>query len=120
MKKLLRPLALSAALGVGGIFGTNWLTADEKKPVEPPPVKPLPADPLKPLPGGLGDPIKPGLPGKVPGGTETPMGDSKPNNDVAPVKVGETMAKTDFAVKPKDLSAAVKNGLAYLVKNQQE
>ena len=80
---------------------------DDKKPAEPP-VKPLPADPLKPrLPGD-----------KVPGGN--PMGDSKPNNDVAPVKVGEMTVKTDFAVKPKELSAAVKKGLEYLVKSQQE
>ena len=48
------------------------------------------------------------------------MGDSKPNTDVAPVKIGDTIVKTDFAVKPKDLSAAVKKGLAYLVKAQQE
>jgi hypothetical protein len=110
MKTIIRPLALSAALGVGGILGTNWLLADEKKPAEPPPVKTLPADPIKPR-----------LPvDKVPGGTGTPMGDSKPDNDVAPVKVSETITKTEFAVKPKDLSAAVKNGLAYLVKSQQE
>src|SRR5262245_27282777 len=103
MKKLIQPLALSAALGVGGILGTNWLLADEKKPVEPP-VKALPADPIKPrVPGDRG-----GFGDKVPGAT--PMGDSKPNNDVAPVKVGDTVAKTDLAVKPKALSSAVKKG----------
>src|SRR4051794_26376734 len=104
MKKLIRPLALSAALGVGGILGTNWLIADEKKPLEPP-VKALPADPIKP--------------DKVPGNAN-PMADSKPNTDVAPVKVGEMTVKTEFAVKPKELSPAVKKGLEYLVKNQQE
>ena len=111
MKKLLRPLALSAVLGVGGILGTNLLLADEKptKPAEPPPV--VPVKPALPL-GGRAD--------KVPGGNANPMGDSKPDNDVAPVKVGDTIVKTDFAVKPKDLSAQVKKGLEFLVKSQQE
>ncbi len=113
MKKLIRPLALSAVLGAGGMLGTNFLLADEK------PIKPLPAPPL----GGRVDPVAPGLPGlgrgdKVPGGN--PMGESKPDKDVAPVKVGDTVVKTDFAVKPKELSAAVKKGLEFLVKSQQE
>src|SRR5262245_44698251 len=115
MKKLIRPLALATAIGVAGIAGTNWLLADEK------PVKPLPEPPVKALPAEPPLPVKPGLPvvpGDKPGGN--PMGDSKPNNDVAPVKVGDTIVKTDFAVKPKELSAAVKKGLEYLVKSQQE
>jgi hypothetical protein len=118
MKKLLRPLALSAVLGAGGILGTNLLLADEK------PVKPLPPEPptstLPILPVKPGLPVAPALPGrddKTPG---NPMGDSKPNNDVAPVKVGDTIVKTDFALKPKDLSAQVKKGLEYLVKAQQD
>jgi hypothetical protein len=124
MKKLIRPLALSAVLGAGGILGTNWLLADEK-PVKPalpadPPVKVLPADPIKPaLPPGRVDPIRPGLP-VGPGGPGNPMGDSKPDTNVAPVKVGDTIVKTDFAVKPKELSAAVKKGLEYLAKAQQD
>lgn len=130
MKKLIRPLALSAVLGAGGILGTNFLLADEK-PLKAPPSKTLPDlpdEPLKPrLPapplGGRGDPVAPGLPGlgrgdKVPGGN--PMAESKPDKDVAPVKVGDTIVKTDFAVKPKDLSAAVKKGLEFLVKSQQD
>ena len=36
------------------------------------------------------------------------------------MKVTDTIAKTDFAVKPKELSPAVKKGLEYLVKSQQE
>jgi hypothetical protein len=119
MKKLIRPLALSAAISAGGILGTNWLLADEKpvKPVDPP-VKALPATPIKPgLPGTGGiDPIPP----RLPGGNANPMGESKPNNDVAPVKIGDTIVKTDFAMKPKDLSPAVKKGLEYLVKAQQD
>ena len=98
MKKLIRPLALSAVIGAGGIFGTNLLLADEKKP-EPPPVKALPA---------------------APGGAANPMGDSKPDKDVAPVKIGDVIAKTDLVGKPKDLSAAVKKGLEFLAKSQQE
>ena len=112
MKKLLRPLALSAALGAGGILGTNLLLADEKpaKPTDPPPVKTLPADPVKPA--------LPGLPGRA--GNAAPMAESKADNDVAPVKVGDVVAKTEFALKPKDISAQVKKGLDYLVKAQQE
>ncbi len=111
MKKLIRPLALSAVLGAGGILGTNFLLADEK-PLKPPtsalPI--LPDDPLKPRLPGRGD--------KVPG--NNPMTESKPDKDVAPVKIGDTIVKTDFAVKPKELSAAVKKGLEFLVKSQQE
>src|SRR5205085_10520185 len=61
------------------------------------------------------DPVAPGA-----ARNGNPMGDSKPDKDVAPVKVTDAIAKTDFAVKPKALSDAVKKGLEYLVKNQQE
>src|SRR6187402_1693154 len=107
MKKLIRPLAVATILGAGGILGTNLLLADEKpaKPIDPP-VKALPDERIKPGLPDRGD--------KVPGGN--PMGDSKPNNDMAPVKVGDTIVKTDFAAKPKELSDAVKKGLEYLVK----
>lgn len=132
MKKFLRPLALSAVLGTGGILGTNLLLADEKAapPEEPARTKPLRLDPppskleepVKPrLPGGGRiDPTRPGLPVAPGGPGANPMGESKPNNDVAPVKVGDTVVKTDFAVKPKELSSAVKKGLEYLVKAQQD
>lgn len=102
MKKLIRPLSLAAVLGAGAL-GANLL-ADEKKPAAEPPVKVRP--------------VAPGLPAAP--GNGNPMGDSKPNTDVAPVKVGDTIAKTDFAMKPKELSAAVKKGLEYLAKAQQE
>jgi hypothetical protein len=102
--KLIRPLALSAVLGAGGILGTNLLLADDKKPASEPPAKTTPADP-----------VKPGAPGNA-----NPMGDSKPDKDVAPVKVSDTIVKTDFAVKPKELGAAVKKGLEYLAKSQQD
>jgi hypothetical protein len=126
MTKLFRPLALATALSVGGIAGTNYLLADEKpaKPVDPP-VGTLPRigvdkDPVKP-----GVPVAPGLPGRGGdkgggAGTGAGGGESKPDANVAPVKVSDTIVKTDVAVKPKELSAAVKKGLAYLIKNQQE
>src|SRR5262245_47289583 len=101
MRKLTRLMALFAALGTGRLLGTSLLTANEKKPAPEPPAK---TEPVKPL---------------APGGAN-PMGDSKPNADVAPVKVGDTIAKTDLAVKPKELSAAVKKGLEYLAKSQQD
>jgi hypothetical protein len=110
MKKSIRHLSLSAALGAAGILGTNLLLADEK-----PAVKPAPADPVKPaVPAGRADATRTGAPGG------NPMTDSKPDLDVAPVKVGEVTVKTDFAVKPKALSAAVKKGLEFLVKAQQD
>jgi len=119
MKKLIRPLALSAAIGVGGILGTNLLLGQEKTPpaVEPP-AKTPPADP----PARTGTPAAPGLPGR--GGLVGPngsnaAGDSKADPNVAPVKVNDTIVKTDFATKPKELSAAIKKGLEYLIKNQQ-
>ncbi len=108
MKKLFRPLALSAVLGAGSILGTNLILADEK---------PLKAPPSKTLPDIPDEPLKPRLPGR--GDAVKPVGESKPN-DVAPVKVGDVTVKTDFAVKPKELSAAVKKGLEFLVKSQQE
>lgn len=40
--------------------------------------------------------------------------------DMSPVKIGDARVETKTAVTPKPLSAAVKSGLAYLVKNQQE
>jgi hypothetical protein len=40
--------------------------------------------------------------------------------ELIPVRITDVRAETKFAVKPKELSAAVKKGLEYLVKNQQE
>jgi hypothetical protein len=102
MKKLFRPLALATAVGVGGIAGTDYLLADEK------PAKPAVDLPLR---GGID---------KAPGQNAPGAGDSKPDANVAPVKVTDTIAKTETAVKPKELSSAVKKGLEYLVKTQQE
>ena len=39
-----------------------------------------------------------------------PDGDSKADKTVAPVKIGDTIAKTDFAVKPKELSRRRQEG----------
>lgn len=133
MKTLFRSLSLATALGAGGIAGTNYLLADEKpaKPAAEPPVKVLPEDlrrllqePPNGLPRGrvdppLGRPVAPVAPA-VPGQNANPTGESKPDANVAPVKVTDAVAKTDFAVKPKELSPAVKKGLEYLVKGQQE
>ncbi|MCE9564164.1 MAG: hypothetical protein K8U57_19145 [Planctomycetes bacterium] len=130
MKKLFRPLALATVVGVGGIAGTNYLLAQEK-PLTPaePPIKVLPDEPLKRIPRleppaigldkvpGRGGDGPRGLPGGQNGGGAA---DSKPDTNVAAVKVNDTIVKTEFAVKPKDLSPAVKKGLEYLVKGQQE
>jgi prenyltransferase/squalene oxidase-like repeat protein len=154
MKKLIRHVALSAAIAAGSIAGTNYLLAYEKaakltpedikrlqieKPLRgginldglsddalwglirfnmtdekprvavEPPVKVLPSEP----PPVFGRGFEPATPGGA-------AGDSKPDAKIEPVKVGDTIAKTDFAVKPKELSAQVKKGLEYLVKGQQE
>src|SRR5438045_5517972 len=39
---------------------------------------------------------------------------------LVPVRVTDTRAEVKFAVKPKELSPAVKKGLEYLVKSQQD
>jgi hypothetical protein len=112
MKTLIRPLALAAALGTGGIAGTNMILADEKpRAASGPPVKTLP-----------GEPPTRGAPPLGPGPVEpnAGAGDSKADATIPPVKVTDTIAKTDFAVKPKELSGAVKKGLEYLIKSQQE
>jgi hypothetical protein len=90
MKKLHGPLALAAAFGVAGVLGTNYLSAD------PPPAAPPPAAAAKPDPAAKND------------------------GPMAPVKVSDAKVETRFAVTPKPLSPAVKKGLEYLVKNQQE
>jgi mannose/cellobiose epimerase-like protein (N-acyl-D-glucosamine 2-epimerase family) len=101
MKKLIRPVALAVALGAGGIAGTNALFGDDKP-------RTLSTEP-------------PVVVGRVEPGRAAPAAaDSKGDASVSPVKVGDTIAKTDFAVKPKELSEAVKKGLEYLVKGQQE
>jgi uncharacterized protein YidB (DUF937 family) len=90
MNELIRPLAVAAVLGVAGVVGTGRLTADT-----PPPVPPAPAA-AQPAPAQPAD---------------APM---------APVKITDAKVETKFAVTPKPLSPAVKKGLEYLVKNQQE
>jgi hypothetical protein len=122
MKNLFRPLAFAGVLSTGSIVGTTYLLADDQKPAKQlpaePPVKVVPEEGLRRLQRDE-RPIAPAIPGRVgnavPGG-----GESKPDANVAPVKVGDTMVKTDFAVKPKELSPAVRKGLEYLVKNQQD
>ncbi|HSQ56583.1 MAG TPA: hypothetical protein VLM40_12645, partial [Gemmata sp.] len=104
MKTLFRPLALATALGAGALAGTDYLLGDDK--------------PAAPARGRAAD-DKPATPGRA-AANAAPTGDSKPDAKIEPVKVTEEIAKTDFAVKPKALSDAVKKGLEYLVKNQQE
>lgn len=90
MKTLIRPLAVVAALGVAGTLGTSLLSADPPKPA--PATPPAAAVPAKPA-------------------ADAPM---------APVKVTDAKVEMKTAVDPKPLSPAVKKGLEYLVKNQQE
>ena len=86
MKRLLRLLGLTAAIGVAGTLGTR-LVAEDPKPVAPAPaVKAAAAD----------------------------------NAPASPVKVTDNKIETKTAVTPKPLSPAVKKGLEYLVKNQQD
>lgn len=89
MKKLIRPLAITAVLGVVGVLGTGSLSADAPKPAAAPPAAtPAPAAPA-----------------------DTPM---------TPVKVTDVKVDLKYAVTPKPLSPAVKRGLEYLIKHQQE
>jgi hypothetical protein len=116
MKKLFRPLAVYTSLGVGGLLGTNWLLAQEKAvPAGDPPAKATAA----PASGRLQTvPTTAGRGGDV--SNTAGANDSKADANVSPVKVNDVPLKTEFALKPKDLSPAVKKGLEYLVKNQQE
>ena len=112
MTKLIRPVALSAVLGLGGLVGTDLLLAQEKTPTTPTPGRTAPPD--TPLRGGA---QVPGGAGRT--GANGNAGESKADPNVAPVKVGDCTVKTEFAVKPKELSQAVKKALKYLVDNQQ-
>jgi hypothetical protein len=110
MTNRIHPLALVAALGMGGLAGTDSLLADGpplQRPGSEPPVRNQRAEPFP----------RNALPAAPASGL--PAGDSKPDTTVKPVKVTDTMVKTDFAVKPKPLSPAVKKGLEYLIKSQQ-
>lgn len=100
MKTLIRPLALAAALGVAGVIGTSYLFADEPPggAGAKPPEAPAKADP----------PAKPQSP------------EAKPEPPPQPVKVTDARVEMKTAVTPKPLSAAVKKGLEYLTKTQQE
>jgi hypothetical protein len=92
MKRLFRSLlALTAVLGVAAV-GVHFLRAE-------PPATPA-----------------------TPAAAATPEVAPAPHasKELIPVRVTDVRAETKFAVKPKDLSAAVKKGLEYLVKNQQE
>jgi len=80
MRKLIRPLAFTAALGMTGSVGLTVLRA-------------VPDEP------------KPAVKAEAP---------------AAPVKFTNEKIETKFAVTPKPLSAAVKNGIEFLVKSQQE
>lgn len=93
MKKLIRPLALTAALGFAGVFGIGYLTADTP-------------------PGGAG--------GKLSDPSKSPPRPAPEDPPAKPVKVTDEKTATKTAVEPKPLSAASKKGLEYLVKNQQE
>ncbi|MDB5305920.1 MAG: hypothetical protein JWO38_122 [Gemmataceae bacterium] len=96
MKKMIRPLAFAAALGVAGTLGTSLLSAEGRKPAAPPsPPAATPADPAKPA-------------------------EAKPDAPMTPVKVTDARVETKTAVAAKPLSPTVKKGLEYLVKNQQE
>lgn len=109
MMNPIRPLTLVAALGLGGLAGTEALLADgPPPPVGDPPVRLQRDEPRQ----------RNTLPGVPEAGQ--PASESKPDPTVQPVKVTDTMVKTDFAVRPKPLSPAVKKGLEYLVKSQQE
>jgi hypothetical protein len=116
MKKLIQPLALSAALGLGGLVGSSVLLGQEKtKQAAEPPAKTETGE--TPLRGAAQQAPN----GRVrTGANGNPADESKADPNVAPVKVTDCAVKTEFAVKPKDLSPAIKKGLKYLVDNQQK
>ncbi|MBA2226604.1 prenyltransferase/squalene oxidase repeat-containing protein [Thermogemmata fonticola] len=125
MSKTLRRALFALSLGAGVLFGSSyWLQADEKPVRRPaPPVAPREGPPPPAgYPSGGGFELIPG--GGVVGEPAREVSDhylpeSKPDKSISPVKVTNDIAKTDFAVKPKPLSPAVKKGLEYLVRNQR-
>jgi hypothetical protein len=127
MSKTLRHVLLAFGLGGGVLLGSSyWLQAEEKPVRRPaPPVAPREGPPPPAgYPSGGGFELIPGEGAAV--GTPTrgvvldrDPPESKPDKSISPVKVTDDIAKTDFAVKPKPLSPAVKKGLEYLVKNQR-
>ena len=96
MKTLIRPLALTAALGVAGVIGTSYLFADEP-------------------PGGAG-----AKPPAAPAKADPPAKPEGPETKPEPVKVTDVKVEMRTAVTPKPLTVAVKKGLEYLAKTQQE
>jgi len=130
MSSTLRHALLALGLGASILSGVSYwciwcnVLADEK-PVRRPPSIPTGGSPppppgsasgggytLEPLPPSFGSGI-----GVVYSGS--PTTESKPDKSIPPVKVTNDIAKTEFAVRPKPLSPAVKKGLKYLVKHQQ-
>ena len=83
MKTVIRHLALGTALGAGALAGTDYLLADEK----PRALSPEDVKKLLEVPRGRAAETPPAAPGRVGGNAANPTGDSKPDKDVAPVKV---------------------------------
>jgi hypothetical protein len=94
MSRLIRPLQVAAAVGLAGTLGLNLLTAQ-------PPAAPPPAPPAT-------------------GKAADPAGDKKADAKPSAVKVTDARVEMKTAVTPQPLSAAVKKGLEFLAKSQQE
>lgn len=96
MSRLIRPLQVAAAVGLVGTLAANLLTA------QPPAATPPPA----PAPAAAKE-----QPAPAP---------EKGGEKLSPVKVTNEKVEMKTAVTPKALSAAVKKGLEWLAKSQQE
>lgn len=92
MTRLIRPLQVAAAVGLVGTFAANLLTASGQPPAAPPAAEKAPPAPA----------------------------DAKEKEKLSPVRVTDQKVEMKTAVDPKPLSDAVKKGLEYLVKAQQE
>ncbi|MBN9523550.1 terpene cyclase/mutase family protein [bacterium] len=98
MSKLIRPLQVAAAVGLVGTLAANLLTAQPPAATPPPAPAPAPAAAKE-------------QPAPAP---------EKGGEKLSPVKVTNEKVEMKTAVTPKPLSAAVKKGLEWLVKSQQE
>lgn len=101
MSRLIRPLQVAAAVGLVGTLAANLLPVG----AQPPAAGPAPAPAARPA---------------EPPAKAAPAAQPAAGEKLSPVKVSAEKVEMKTAVAPKPLSDAVKKGLEYIAKIQQE